>query len=137
MDSFAARVWALTDEDRVAVAKARESVDEAFHERALRAGLEALAGRGDEYLAARRALAGAHLPARLDRARDDMQSDELAHWNDVARLVQQALDDALIAILTSASLHPNHLRELHRSLKAGWTDRAEREQTPVSDASLP
>jgi hypothetical protein len=90
-----------------------------FHERALLAGLEALTGRSDEYLKARRALAGAHLPARLDPAGEDVQSEELAHWNDVARLVQQALDDALIAIVASGSLHPNHLRELYRSLKAG------------------
>jgi hypothetical protein len=118
VETFVARVRTLTDEDRVAVANARRVVDETFHERALRAGLEALAERDAEYLKARRALADAHLPARLDPAGEDLQSAELAHWNDVARLVQQALDDALIAILASGSLHPNHLRELYRSLKA-------------------
>lgn len=109
----------MDDESRLAVASARKAVDEAFHEKALRAASDALVGRGDEYVRARRALAGTHVPDKLtgDDA-DALTGEELARWSEVARLVQQAMDDELMALLTSDVLHPNHLRELHRSWRA-------------------
>jgi hypothetical protein len=114
VQGFLDRALALTDDQRLAVADARRAVDEAFHETALLAAAEALAGRGETYAHARRELARAHVPERLDGAADD----DRARWQDVARLAQLAIDDALLAILTNDQLHPDHLRELYRSFKA-------------------
>ena len=122
MEAFVARVRALTDEERVAVARARKLVDESFHERAVLAGLEALAGRGEELLRARRALHGTQLPGPPDAAAGVRGHGDVGiDWNDVERHVQLAIDDALLAILGRAVLHPNHLRELYRSLGAAQT----------------
>lgn len=96
------------------MAEARRAVDEAFHETALFAAAEALEGREDAYVRARRELARAHVPEVLA----DAARDERARWQDVARLAQLAIDDALLAIVTSDRVHPNHLRELYRSFKA-------------------
>ena len=117
VDAFVARVRSLTDDDRIAIANARGAVDEAFHERALRAGAEALASRAEDYVRARRVLARVHVPEALETS-GVLASEERARWNEVARLVQLAIDDGLIAILGSHELHPNHLRELYRSLSA-------------------
>jgi hypothetical protein len=119
VEAFVARALELTDDERIAVAEARRAVDEDFHEKALRAGVEALAGRGEEYLRARAQIARAHLPEGLT-SEDALSPDERARWNEVARLVQLGLDEGLIAILGTPVLHPNHLRELHRSLKVAW-----------------
>jgi hypothetical protein len=89
-------------------------VDEAFHEAALRAAAESLVGRAEAYMRARSQLAGAHVPACLESS---SRGVERARWQDVARLVQLALDDALLAVATSDELHPNHARELYRSFK--------------------
>lgn len=107
MEEFVARVRRLTDEERAVVAAARKAVDETFHARAVIAGLEAVADRGDAYVRARRAVAGAHVPERIEQ-------DE----GEVARLVQLAIDDALLAMLARDLLHPNHLRELYRPWRA-------------------
>lgn len=107
----------LEDEGRLAVAEARKAVDETFHEKALRAASEALPGRGEAYARARRRVAGAHVPDRL--ASDDApRRDEAARWSEVARLVQLAIDETLVAFVASDHLHPNHLRELCRPWKA-------------------
>lgn len=111
------RVLGLTDHERGAIAEARKGVDESFHERALLAAAEALVGRGDEYARARSRVALAHVPDALEDADD---RDEVEWLNDVARSVQLAIDDGLLAILTSDVLHPNHARELYRSLKAAF-----------------
>lgn len=90
-------------------------MDEVFHERALAAAAELLVGRGEEYARARRTLATAHLPRSLTAdggGRTDL--------DDTARHVQLAIDDGLLAVLTSDLLHPNHARELHRSLKVAF-----------------
>lgn len=100
MEEFVARARQLTDEERVAVAEARKAVDETFHAKAVIAGLEALAGRGDVYVHARRVVAGVHLSEQIE--------------DEVARLVQLAIDDALLAMIGRDVLHPNHLRELYR-----------------------
>jgi hypothetical protein len=107
VEEFLARVRALTDEERLAVAAERRAVDESFHEKAVTAGLEALADRGDAYVRARRAVAGAHVPERIEQDQGE-----------VARLVQLAIDDALLAMVGRDLLHPNHLRELYRPWRA-------------------
>lgn len=113
LDVFVSRVGSLTDADRREIAEARKGVHEAFHSSALRAALELLVGREDDYMLARRALAAAHVPDGLENA----GVDEVDDLNEVARYAQLAIDDGLLAALTSDALHPNHLRELHRSLK--------------------
>lgn len=119
VESFIDLVRGLTDENRLAVAEARKAVSEPFHAKAWRAAGEALAGRGEAYLWARRQVARAHIPERLAPEGDDaLGGDEAARWSEVARLVQQAIDDALMAFLTSDIVHPKHLRELHRSWRA-------------------
>jgi hypothetical protein len=116
VQGFVERVLELSDDQRLAVAEARRAVNEAFHETAVSAAVEALAGRGEAYTRARRALARAHVPECLDGSAGD--GGDRAAWQDVARLVQLAIDDALLAVLTSDALHPSHLRELYRSFKA-------------------
>lgn len=117
VDELVARVRELTDEERRIVAAARKAVDESYHERALVAAAEALVGRAEEYAHARRELARAHVPHALARG-EPLTETERQAWNEDARLVQLALDDALAALVASDALHPNHLRELYRSLKA-------------------
>ena len=102
----------------MAVAAARRAVDETFHERALQAASELLVGRGELYAEARRALARAHVPAALEG--EALSEGERAELDDVARAVQLAIDDGLLAVLTSDRLHPNHARELFRSLKVAF-----------------
>lgn len=106
VDGFVTRVLALTDEERVAVAETRKALDDSFREPALRAAAEALVGRAEAYVLARRELAGAHVPGGLD--------DDPARRDEVARLVRLAIDEALAARVGQDVLHPNHLRELHR-----------------------
>lgn len=117
LDEFVTRVLALTDDERRGVADARRAVDEVFHERALAAAAELLVGRGEEYARARRAIGDAHLPRSLRADGADGEGSDLA---DIARHVQLAIDDGLLAVLTSDLLHPNHARELHRSLKGAF-----------------
>jgi hypothetical protein len=116
VEDLLARVTRLTDEDRARVAEARKAVDESFHADSLAAASELLVGRGEAYARARSAVAAAHLPAVLDD--EGLEPDERARWGEIARLVEAALDDALLAFLTNDVLHPNHARELYRSLKA-------------------
>ena len=112
VDAFVARVLELTDDDRSAIADARAAVDEPFHRSALLAAAEQLAGRGDEYVRARRAVALAHVPDALEGA----PPGELEALNRIARNAQLAIDDGLLAVLARDTLHPKHLRELNRSL---------------------
>lgn len=100
------RVRSLTDEERQVIAARRGWIDEAFREKALRAGAEALAPQAELYVRARAQVATAHLPTCLEGGdRDD-------DWVEVSRLVQLAIDEGLVAIVGSGTLHPNHLREL-------------------------
>lgn len=110
MAEFVARARRLSDGDRVAIAAARAEVDEEFHEQALRAAAEALVGRGDAYARARAELARAHLP--------DGIADEPERLAPVARLAQLAIDEMLLAAVTSDVLHPKHLRQLSRAWMA-------------------
>lgn len=113
VEAFLSRVAGLTDDERAAVAAARASVDEAFHEKALAAAADALVGRGEEYALARRQVSGAHLPERLAAGPPDRD-----RWTEISRLVQLAIDEALAGLLVSDLLHPNNLRELHRPWRA-------------------
>ena len=108
--TFVARVRALTDADRVTLADARRALDESFREQALRSAAELLVGRAEAYALARRDVAGAHLPEELD--------GEPERRDEVARLVELAIDEALGGIVVQERLHPKHLRELYRPWRA-------------------
>lgn len=106
VESFVQRVRGLTDEQRRVVAGRRSQIDEALHEKALRAGAEALPPHADLYVRARAQVAAAHLPTQLEDGEPDSE------WVEVSRLVQLSIDEGLVAIVGSGTLHPNHLREL-------------------------
>ena len=100
------RVQGLTDEERRVVAERRAGIDEASREKALRAGAEALPPHADLYVCARARVAAAHVPTRLVDGEPDRD------WVEISRLVQLAIDEGLVAVVGSGTLHPNHLREL-------------------------
>jgi len=102
-------VRALTDDDREALAEARKALDEDFRGQALRSAAELLVGRGETYAVARREVAGAHVPEDLD---DPGRRDE------IARLVELAIDELLVGTVVQERLHPKHLRELYRPWRA-------------------
>jgi hypothetical protein len=106
VDSFVQRVRGLTDEERRIVAERRGGLDEGRREKALRAGAEALPPHAEVYVRARAEVASAHLPTALEDGGSD------ADWTSVSRLVQLAVDEGLVGIVGSGTLHPNHLREL-------------------------
>lgn len=105
-----ARVNALTDDDRARLADARSALDEDFRAQALRSAAELLAGRAEAYAEARRDVAAAHVPEGLD--------DDPARRDEVARLVQLAIDELLVGVVVQERLHPKHLRELYRPWRA-------------------
>lgn len=106
MNSFVERVRSLSDEDRRVVAERRGGLDEAFREKAVRAGVESLAAHPELYVRARMQVAGAHLPSCLEEATLEPE------WSEVSRLVQLSIDEGLLAFVGQGTLHPNHLREL-------------------------
>ena len=106
VDQFVERVLGLTDEDRRVVATRRRGLDEAFREKAVRAGAESLGRHPELYVQARMRVAGAHLPDCLEEGELD------AEWSEVSRLVQLAIEEGLLAFVGQGTLHPNHLREL-------------------------
>lgn len=109
------RARTLSDEERRAIAAARADRDEAFRVGAWRAAMEAIGQRPELYQAAWVGVGSAYVPARLDELINlgsQADPDEVAEWQGVARLVRLAIDEALLALLTSDTIPPPHLREL-------------------------
>jgi hypothetical protein len=135
--SFIERARRMGDEDRKALAEARQATNESFHHRAWMAANEALGPRSGEYIRARRELGTSHVPegleALMERAAGD--SEAIAHWNDVARLAREGMDDALLALLVRDIIRPDQLRELYRPWKAMLEREASTAQPPVDQAS--
>ena len=116
VDGLVERARALTDEQRLRLAEFRGAVDEAFHVAAWRAATEMLPMRADLYASAWQRIGPAFVPERLgDLVQMGQRADptELRKWQDVARLVRLSIDDELLAVLTSDSIPPPHLRQLH------------------------
>lgn len=107
-------------------------MDETFHDGALRSAAEALVGRSEVYATARRAVATAHMPDALATA---AAGEDAERWTDVARLVQLAIDEALVALVATDALHPNHLRELYRPWRVVATAREPAEARAASTPS--
>jgi hypothetical protein len=118
VDAFVERARALSDADRVTIAESRRGVEEGFHEKALRSSVAWLQGRAELYGSARKALASMHVPAVLLDDEAEPTAEERERWNEVARLVQLAIDDMLVCLIASDVLHPDHLRELSRPWNA-------------------
>jgi hypothetical protein len=131
VEQFVARAARLTDEQRALVAERRATLDEADHVASLRSGAEALVDFAPAYVEARRALAAAHVPDALER--DDLTPDERARWTDVARLMQLAIDEMLVALAGNEVLHPNHLR----ALSAAWGHRSDYPEPTTASTSEP
>ena len=116
VDALVEQARALTDEERLRLASSRGAVDETFHVAAWRAASEILSMRADIYASAWQRIGPAFVPNRLvELVRLGKQADpgELRKWQDVARLVRLGIDDELLAVLTSDSIPPPHLRQLH------------------------
>ena len=121
IDALVARARALTDDDRVRLAAAREAIEESFHAGAWRAASEMLPARAEMYASAWQRIGSAFVPERLlemVEMGDEGDPVELKNWQDVARLVRLGIDDELLALLSSDSIAPAHLRELHMSWAA-------------------
>jgi hypothetical protein len=116
VDALVEQARALTDEERLRLASSRGAVDETFHVAAWRAASEILSMRAAIYASAWQRIGPAFVPNRLvELVRLGKQADpgELRKWQDVARLVRLGIDDELLAVLTSDSIPPPHLRQLH------------------------
>jgi hypothetical protein len=121
VEGFVTRAKALDDDDRLALARARRAVDESFQVGAWKAGSEVAMGRAAEYLEVRVRLGGVFVPDRLEElvmlgSRADPA--ELAGWQDVARVVRIALDEATLAHVGLDTLRPPDVRALLGPWKA-------------------
>lgn len=109
------RARTLSDEERRAIASARGDRDEAFRVGAWRAALAAVSDRSALYVAAWSRIGSTFVPERLEELINlgsQADAEEVAEWQGVARLLRLAIDEALLAFLTSDTIPPPHLREL-------------------------
>jgi hypothetical protein len=121
VESLIQQARALTDEDRFELARARKAVDEIFHAGAVRAATEMVTQRAEVYTQAWVRIGDAYLPERLEElvqlgSAGDLE--DVAEWQQVARLVRIGIDDALLALLTADSIPPPSRRELYEPWKA-------------------
>jgi hypothetical protein len=116
VDALVEQARALTDEDRRRLAAARQTIDESFHAGAWRAAFEMLPMRAAAYADAWQRIGPAFVPDRLGelvQLGDHADPDEVRQWQEVARLAHLCIDDEVLALLTSDSIPPPHVRELH------------------------
>ena len=121
VDSLIQQARALTDEDRFELARARKAVDETFHAGAVRAANEMVIQRADLYAQAWIRIGAAYLPERLEelvQLGSAADREDLAEWQEVARLVRIGIDDALLALLTADSIPPPSRRQLYEPWKS-------------------
>lgn len=140
VEAFIEQARSLDDDDRRALARAREAVDEGFHVGAWRAANEMAAQRAHTYMEARIRIGAAFIPDRLEeliRQGARAHPEEVAEWQGVARLSWAGIDDALLALLGTDSIPPLHVRELYGPWKAMLAARAERgpDATPSPEVS--
>jgi hypothetical protein len=118
IDALVERARELSDEDRIRLAAARAEVDESFHAGAWRAAAAMLPLRAEMYALAWQRIGPAFVPDQLVEVvelGDRADPDEIMKWQEIARLVRLGIDDELLALLTSDSIPPPHLRQLHRA----------------------
>jgi hypothetical protein len=130
VETFLEQARALRDEDRRALAEARRSGSEVVRAGAWRAAVELLPDRAGAYVSAWSAIGASFVPERLEKLLlEGADAAEIADWQEVARLVRIAVDEALLALLLSDTLLPPHTRELYdpwkRMLESAHEARAE------------
>lgn len=116
VEAFIERATELDDADRQALAAARGASDEVFHAGAWRAAIEMVAGRATEYMHALARIGSAFVPdhlAELNRLGSKASPEDVARWQEIARLARAGLDDALLALLAADSIPPPDVRELY------------------------
>ena len=96
------------------LAEARRSASELVRAAAWKAALEVLPERAAAYVAAWGRIGPVFVPERLDKllTGPGVDPDEVAQWQEAARLVRVALDEALLALLLADTITPPHVREL-------------------------
>ena len=105
----------LGDDERVALADTRRARNEIVRAGAWKAAAELLPARANDYATAWGRIGTAFIPDRLEyllQSASDVDTAEIARWQEVARLVRAAIDEALLALLFSDTLTPPHVREL-------------------------
>lgn len=130
LEALTRRARALTDADRLALAEARAAVDETFHVGAWKAANEIAVERAGDYMTAWMRLGPVFIPERLDALVQQgaaSDPDELARWQEVARLTRIAIDDVLLAEVAADLMRPPDLRELYRPWQAMLAAAASRE----------
>lgn len=126
IETFIDRALRLTDEDRQRLADARAASDETFRAGAWKAATEILAQHGRSYHDVWVRLGPAHVPERLEKlVQEGTDHAEIARWQQIARLAQLGMDDALLALTAADIIRPPDLRELYRPWKA-MLERADR-----------
>jgi hypothetical protein len=116
LEAFLGRSETLRDDDRLALADARRRGSEVVKAAARQAALDMLPERAGAYVACWAHIATAFVPERLEqllRAGSGNNAAEIAEWQEVARLVRLALDEALLALLLSDTITPPDVRELY------------------------
>jgi hypothetical protein len=116
VEAFLERSGTLRDEDRLVLADARRGGSEVVKAAAWRAAVEMLPERAAAYVSCWDRIGTAFVPERLEQLlRESSGGDtaEIAEWQEVARLVRLAVDEALLALLLSDTITPPDLRELY------------------------
>lgn len=116
LEGFIEQARALCDEDRLALAAARRAANEVVRAGAWKAANEMLPPRARAYVAAWGRIGSAFVPERLEdlvRRGSGVDTSEVARWQEVARLVRVAIDDALLALLLADTIPPPDVRELY------------------------
>ena len=114
VEALIERANALGDDERAALAEIRRAANEVVRADAWQAVAELLPARASEYSTAWGRIGTTYIPERLHLLQQgfDVDPAEIAEWQEVARLVRAAIDEALLALLFSDSLTPPHQREL-------------------------
>jgi hypothetical protein len=128
VETFLEQAQALRDEDRRALAEARRAGSEVVRAAAWKAAVEMLPERASAYVSGWAAIGTSFVPERLEELLlEGADAAEIAEWQEVARLVRIALDEALVALLLSDTILPPHTRELYdpwrRMLEAAHASR--------------
>lgn len=116
LETFLQQARELRDEDRLALAEARRGASEVVRAGAWKAALEMLPERAAAYVSSWGRIGTSFVPERLEehlRSGSGMDAAEVAEWQEVARLVRIALDEALVALLLSDTITPPDVRELY------------------------
>jgi hypothetical protein len=131
LETFLEQARALRDEDRRALAEARSAGSEVVRAGAWKAAVEMLPERATAYVSSWARIGTSFVPERLEellRAGSGVDTAEIAEWQEVARLVRIALDEALLALLLSDTITPPDVRELYdpwrRMLETAHASRA-------------